>query len=178
VQRRAAPNLIVRTARPDELPLIDEIFLASARKGWRSTFGVDRLETLSEAGLPEWELDRVSVLVAVSDSELVGFASFGPAYGEEEQDPATGKLYRLFVHPASWRAGVGGRLLASSTDALRDAGFRGAVLWVGSANSRARQFYERRGWKLDGHKRVRPFLGTDYREVRYRLALHVLTRSH
>jgi GNAT superfamily N-acetyltransferase len=160
----------IRAARKAELAGIEEVFLLSARDGWREIFGAERLEALPREGLPEWDLEGVSVLVAVREPELVGFASCGPAYGEHEA-ASVGKLYRLFVVPQEWGSGVGSRLLASSTKVLREAGFTSAVLWVGETNSSARALYEREGWKLNGGHRRREFLGGAFAEVRYRTDL-------
>jgi GNAT superfamily N-acetyltransferase len=160
----------IRAARKAELPLIEDVFLASARVGWEEIFGEERLEALPRGGLPEWDMEAVCVLVAVRDPDLVGIASFGPAYGEHEAR-SVAKLYRLFVLPQEWGSGVGSRLLASSTDLLREAGFTAAVLWVGEANTAARAFYERRGWKLEGGRRRREFIGSAFAEVRYRTDL-------
>lgn len=148
--------------------------MAAARNGWRGIFGDEQLRALPRDGLPEWDMEGVSVLVATLGVKLVGFASLGPAYGEDETG-SLAKLYRLFVLPQVWGTGVGGSLLASSTDLLREAGFAAAVLWVGAANADARAFYERRGWTLDGGRRSREFLGTDFAEVRYRAVFHRTT---
>jgi GNAT superfamily N-acetyltransferase len=72
------------------------------------------------------------VLVAAGGPDVVGFASFGPAYGEDDARSLS-KLYRLFVRPEAWGCGIGDALLAASIDVLRQAGFIEAVLWVGEA---------------------------------------------
>jgi GNAT superfamily N-acetyltransferase len=166
----------VRAARKSELPLIEEVFLRSARRGWQGIFDEERLNALAGDGLPEWTLEGVSVLVAPRGADILGFASFGPAYGEDDQR-SLAKLYRLFVRPEDWGDGIGDTLLAASIDLLRGAGFAEAVLWVGEANTGARRFYEHRGWKLDGTRRSREFLGADFPEVRYRVVL-ARTGSH
>jgi GNAT superfamily N-acetyltransferase len=160
----------IRSARKADLPLIEDVFLASARQGWRGMFGEERLKELRRDGLPEWDMEGVSVLVAARESQVVGFSSFGPAYGEDDP-PSVGKLYRLFVLPHMSGAGVGSSLLASSVERLLQAGFTAAVLWVGEGNTEARRFYERRGWKPDGTRRSREFLAVSYSEIRYRADL-------
>jgi RimJ/RimL family protein N-acetyltransferase len=40
---------------------------------------------------------------------------------------------------------------------LRESGATRASLWCLADNARARRFYERRGWTLDGGERVAPF---------------------
>jgi len=162
----------VRPARWSELTLMEGVFVASARAGWRSVFGKQRLSGLVSDGLPEWGMNGVSVVVAVVDSDVVGFASFGPANGEGTAE-SWGNVYRLFVHPDWWRHGVGDRLLAAAVDALRMASFAEAVLWVWEENASVRRFYERRGWRADGARTSRTFLGIDVEQIRYRLRLTV-----
>lgn len=56
-------------------------------------------------------------------------------------------------------------------EALRAAGHREAILWVLDDNRRARRFYEREGWRLDGAVKEDDFLGVRVSEVRYRITL-------
>jgi RimJ/RimL family protein N-acetyltransferase len=46
-----------------------------------------------------------------------------------------------------------------------------AVLWVLEDNPRARRFYEREGWALDGERKDDEYLGIRVAEVRYRIPL-------
>ena len=50
-------------------------------------------------------------------------------------------------------------------------GYVDAILWVLADNPRARAFYEREGWALDGGEKTDQFLGVDVRELRYRRAM-------
>ena len=49
--------------------------------------------------------------------------------------------------------------------------FSEAILWVLQDNPRARRFYERHGWTLDGASKRSRHLGVDVDEVRYRIRL-------
>jgi RimJ/RimL family protein N-acetyltransferase len=51
------------------------------------------------------------------------------------------------------------------------AGYGEAVLWVLEDNPRARRFYERTGWSLDGGVKDDSHLGVSVTEVRYRIRL-------
>jgi ribosomal protein S18 acetylase RimI-like enzyme len=70
-----------------------------------------------------------------------------------------------------WGLGAGPALMTEAIERLRHSGFESAVLWVLDDNPRARAFYERRGWSLDGAIREGTHLATRTREVRYRIAL-------
>ena len=121
--------------------------------------------------LAQGAADRSAWLV-VEDSGgvVVGFAGVGP---EGHDDEATdGELYAINVDPDHWGAGAGPVLHESALDALRDAEFEHAVLWVLPENRRARHFYEARGWRSDGVERIETVLGVEVQEVRYSLNLN------
>lgn len=107
------------------------------------------------------------VLVADECGAVVGFASFGA----DREDASVGELYAIYVLPEKWGGGAGRAIMADVLTELREAGFGTAVLWVLEDNPRARAFYEREGWALDGERREETFLETVVREVRYRIAL-------
>lgn len=108
-----------------------------------------------------------ALLVAEEGGSVVGFA----ACGESRETPGEGELYAIYALPESWGSGVGPALMAAALDALRDGGFASASLWVLEDNPRARRFYEREGWTLDGGRREEQFLGAPVTEVRYRITL-------
>ena len=66
-------------------------------------------------------------------------------------------LQRLFVRRAAWGTGLADELHAAALDALRELGATSASLWCLAENARARRFYEKRGWRLNGTTRVVPF---------------------
>jgi len=84
--------------------------------------------------------------VVLVDSEGRGFALVEPGW-----------LQRLFVRSAHWGAGVAEELHAASLRTLRAQGTSTASLWCLAENARARRFYEKRGWRLNGSERVVPF---------------------
>lgn len=110
---------------------------------------------------------RPRILVAENGGAVVGFASCG-----ESRDVAgEGELYAIYVLPEAWGSGAGPMLMAAALAALHAAGFDTASLWVLEDNPRARRFYAREGWALDGGRRVEEFLGVRVTEVRYRITL-------
>ncbi|MDT7797563.1 MAG: hypothetical protein QOI78_996 [Actinomycetota bacterium] len=81
------------------------------------------------------------VLVAEDEGTVAGFA----AYGRDE-----GQLYALYLLPRFWGRGLGRSLHDRVVEDLTAAGRDSAVLWVLSANERAKAFYVRQGWAPDG----------------------------
>jgi GNAT superfamily N-acetyltransferase len=107
------------------------------------------------------------IWTAECDGDLRAFAALGPARRDDEA--GLGELYALYVDPLHWGQGVGRSLLSHAVQRLsRD--HANALLWVLESNVRARRFYERAGWALDGGTKIENLPdGTELREVRYRV---------
>ena len=58
--------------------------------------------------------------------------------------------------------------MAAAREALRER-YETSILWVAEDNPRARRFYEREGWTLDGGRKEEELLGVKVAEVRYRI---------
>lgn len=95
--------------------------------------------------------------VAERHAEIVGMATASDT-----------ELRHLYVAPPAWGTGIARELMHAALDWIAARGADDAFLWVAEANRRARRFYEREGWTLDGETRVSP-LGPP--EVRYRRPL-------
>ena len=79
------------------------------------------------------------------------------------------EVHQLYLDPTVLGGGHGAALLDAVVERLRGLGHDDISLWTVEANARARHFYEREGWLLDGGERVEHHdLGT-WRSVRYRL---------
>ena len=65
-------------------------------------------------------------------------------------------LNGLYVVPAEWGTGVAERLHDAAVEAIA-AGHTEAKLWCLEENRRARRFYEKRGWHVNGEMRVVPY---------------------
>jgi len=103
------------------------------------------------------------------DGKVAGFIVVGSAPGEHTDD--TGELFAINVDPDHWRTGIGDVLHDAGIAAMVESGFGRAILWVHPGNSRARRFYEARGWMSDGATRSEEVLGVDVDEVRYSITL-------
>jgi GNAT superfamily N-acetyltransferase len=107
------------------------------------------------------------VFVFEEDGAVVAFAGCFPS-----RDPdAEGELGEIYALPEAWGTGAGHALMTECVGALRKRGYADAILWVLAENPRARAFYEREGWALDGGEKTDEFLGVAVREVRYRIVL-------
>ncbi|MHB8717452.1 MAG: GNAT family N-acetyltransferase [Candidatus Dormibacteria bacterium] len=122
--------------------IVPDIYLSRMDAGQRSSRWRERLSVAAP---------MTTVVVAAAGEEILGFGSCGPYRVTLDKDDAAGvgEVYALYVAPRAWRQGLGSRLLAGVEAALRANG-TDTRLWVLSANPGARQFYEARGWRLDG----------------------------
>jgi GNAT superfamily N-acetyltransferase len=146
----------------------------SWQAAYAHAFGAERLAALDPGAYEERWRQRLAepapgdvVLVAEEEGSIVGFASCGESRGEA----GVGELYSIYALPEAWGSSVGPALMAAALEALRTGGFGAASLWVLEDNPRARSFYEREGWGLDGGRREEEFLGVTITEVGYRITL-------
>jgi GNAT superfamily N-acetyltransferase len=153
-----------------------EVRRASWQIAYADVFPAERLATMTvEPWLDWWEgairtpATHMHTLVAEVDGRLVAFAQLGTARGEPSS--STGELYGIYAHPDAWGLGVGRALMTEALSRLGNEGFLDAVLWVLEDNPRARRFYERAGWSVDGGVKEEEWLETLVREVRYRIDL-------
>jgi ribosomal protein S18 acetylase RimI-like enzyme len=161
----------IRRARLADAAAIAEVHVRTWQAAYEHLFGAERLATLTvERRLPMWKEilnDDGTIAFVAEDRRIVGLATVGPS----RDDDAEGELYAIYVEPGAWGTAAGPALMRAGVDALRESGYRDAILWVLEDNPRARRFYEREGWSLDCGRREGEHLGIETVEVRYRIAL-------
>jgi ribosomal protein S18 acetylase RimI-like enzyme len=159
----------VRPARLEDARRIAEVHVET----WRATYpGVIPQSVLDELSVDDFERNwqewiphpETTAFVAELDGGIVGFVNVGPCW----TDPAIGELYAIYVAPVSQGTGAGLALMDASVRALSER-WDEAMLWVATENPRARRFYERYGWEVDG-ERVDSISGASVPETRYRLS--------
>lgn len=163
-------DLLVRPARPGDGAAISRVFLAATRAGWADFLPADGLRAL-DSPAERWERELASgqALVAERDGEIVAFAVVRPSRDEDADPDRVGELDTIYVLPSVWGQGAGRSLMTAALDVLRASGFREATLWTAEQNARPRHVYEAAGWRLDGTRRQRTFLGVELIELRYRI---------
>jgi GNAT superfamily N-acetyltransferase len=172
----------VRPARVDDAAAIADAHTRAWQAAYEHVFGAENLATIDSERRRRWWERCVregleTVLVAEKDGRVVAFASLGPAREDAarddaaREDAARGELYAIYALPEAWGSGAGPALLEAGVEALREGGYREAILWVLDDNPRARRFYEREGWTPDGGTKTDAFFGVRVTEVRYRLLI-------
>jgi ribosomal protein S18 acetylase RimI-like enzyme len=163
--------VIIESARPVDSQALRDLHLET----WIATYR-DRLpaaffnERVVAHRARDWaELIRVQtalgggILVARGDRSLCGLCQYGPTQDDDDDPQRVGHIDRLYVHPAHRRAGIGGALLTNATHRLRSRGASEFTLWALQDDERARAFYERLEWRLDGASRFDGALDVRYR---------------
>lgn len=130
----------IRPATPTDSARVAEIWHA----GWHDAHD-GKVPDALVAARPRESFDRRAVdrvpdtVVAVADGEVVGFVM---VEGDE--------IDQVYVAAAHRGSGTAAPLLAAGERRVAEAGHPTAWLAVVPANTRARRFYERQGWRDDG----------------------------
>ncbi|MHB8470024.1 MAG: GNAT family N-acetyltransferase [Gaiellaceae bacterium] len=155
----------IRRGRPEDAAAIADVHHDTWVAAYAHVFGAGRLAAMDRGRRRTvWErvlATEASVAVADDDGRIVGFVSTGAS----RDAGAGGELFAIYVLPEAWGSGAGPGLMRAGLAALREAGHADAILWVLEDNPRARRFYEREGWSLDGARKEEELLGVAVTEV-------------
>jgi len=155
----SAGSVRVRAARPEDRAFVLETAGRLAAFGppeWRTPEEVVEGEARTLRAFFETPLEDVALLVAeTAPRELAGFA-----YLETLRDYFTREAHAhigiLAVAERAEGRGVGSALLSAAEDWARSRGARRLTLNVFEKNRRARALYERRGFRAESLRYVRP----------------------
>ena len=92
------------------------------------------------------------ILVMKIENKVVGFSRLCKDMPSALAS-GLGEINAIYLHPDVWGDGYGKELGIASLEELKKLGFKEAVVWVISENSRARRFYESLGFKYSGASR-------------------------
>jgi ribosomal protein S18 acetylase RimI-like enzyme len=161
----------VRPAEVDDAEAIAGLHVRGWQQGYDGIVPTDVLVRLDPAAWAQRRRrailsGRSTLLVAaeVGSGVVAGFTEAGPARrGQDwnDLDPVEGEVYAIYVDPPYWGAGAGRALMDATVSALAAAGRPTVRLWVLDANSRARRFYERYGFVVDGERSSYPVARPD-----------------
>jgi len=149
-------SVVIRPARHEDARTLAEVHALTWEEAYR---GLVPDEVIDGRSVEEREriwhemLDRGDSVHRVGevDGVVAGFVSIGPT--REHDRPLWGELYAIYVRKAHWGSGLAVELMLAGEQALRDLGYPQATLWVLRDNPRARAFYEKQGWRLDGSEK-------------------------
>jgi ribosomal protein S18 acetylase RimI-like enzyme len=178
----------IRRAGPKDASSIADVYVRSWKGAYPGLIPQSYLDALSAQecvgawdetlATSTWPRRGVIVLLGPVEPDtghegpITGFVSFGPTRDEDHgtgPDAGTvGEIVTFYLDPTAFGSGGADLLMSAALVALRAADFTTAMLWVLGTNTRARRFYERRGWRPDGTTKVHDwgaFVATDERYV-------------
>lgn len=166
----------IRPAVPGDENGIAAVLVASWDLAYEGIVPAEVIEEIGGRRVAQWRgilTDPPAGRTALVSETAAGITGVVMAGARRDGDAAgsTGEIDLLYVHPDHWTEGHGTALLAAAADLLRADGFTDAVLWVHPGNTRARSFYERRGWHTDGATKEAELLGIALPHLRYRIGL-------
>lgn len=136
--------------------LLDNLSVEQRTKRWKETLSKPQPESVA--------------FVAEIGGVIVGFCSVGSCR-DDDMDGETGELRSIYVAPESMNKGAGSWLHAQGLGLLRERGYKKAILWVLTSNEKARQWYERKGWMVEGKTKTVKRDGFPLHEMRYMIHL-------
>jgi diamine N-acetyltransferase len=135
---------VIRRSGRDEAETHFEIQRDACVAAFAHIFPPDRYPFPDDEVLAHYREFEGTLLVAEEEGRVVGLAAVGNCW-----------LSNLYVLPELWGSGVADQLHDAALAQLPDC--PEVRLWTLEENHRARRFYEKRGWRLNGETRVVPF---------------------
>jgi GrpB-like predicted nucleotidyltransferase (UPF0157 family)/GNAT superfamily N-acetyltransferase len=117
------------------------------------------------------QAERVETERAGAERVLAGHVAFLSAARawRAVEDPTLAHLRQLFLAPDHWGTGLARRLHGHAMAAAGERGFTAMRLFTPTGQARARRFYEREGWRVDGEPFCDPGFGLQL--IAYRRSL-------
>lgn len=177
-----ADSFHIRPAESPDSEGIARVHTLSWQSAYRGLLPDEWLDALRwEDRKVRWDViletnTRGKVFVAVNNqNKILGFASIGASRDEDIDQDKVHELYAIYLAPDSWEKGIGTALFRAIMSEVPDSAIRLEV-WVLEENRRGRQFYESKGFTLDGATKLAEVDGYQLEEIRYRIVLPVQIR--
>jgi GNAT superfamily N-acetyltransferase len=165
-----ASDIRIREATPDDFANVAQMHYRVWRRSWTGILAAPVLDLLGPpkrwvAEVYPQSLSRRGwrMWIAESGGRTLGVAIFGP----DSDDPDDLQIDALYIAEESQRHGIGGRLLDEVLSAYPSGD---VILWCAEKNGKARRFYEKNNFHVDGRTLVwEPLPGMKVAHVGYRL---------
>ena len=162
-------NIAIRAAVPQDAPTVNQILTETWKAAYIGIVPQEYLDSLDAAKPNRMQEDisarTLEVLLLFADGVPAGAVGYGSS--REESRAGWGEIVCLYLRPAYWRRGYGGKLLRAAVDALTREGFRKFYLWVMAENRSAREFYRAMGFEPTGEASFYEIAGKRMEDVRY-----------
>jgi ribosomal protein S18 acetylase RimI-like enzyme len=153
LERIAMGDVIIRRGKPADFEPAVTVWLAAtaARREGLKPAAEQAARARGNVSNPE-----AFLLVAEDAGDVVGVALGMQGLADDGAGPLVKGLCHVsmvFVAPAYWGMGIGGRLVDALLPEATSRGYHRAQLWTQSDNARARRLYERRGFVPSGREK-------------------------
>jgi len=150
----------IRPATLEDIEAIAAVHIQSWKETYPGIMPAQRINALNMAGcMRNWQLSMesgITILVAVQDGGIVGFASGGKNRNNEHCETGLGdacdcELAAIYILQKYHHQGIGRALVQQIASLMQQQGFRSMVIWVAEKNP-ATGFYAALGGKLVDRK--------------------------
>ena len=94
--------------------------------------------------------DKTDLFVHEGPKAINGYVHFGPTRDEDRNPGDVAEIFSIYVHPDSWRNGIGWRMAQFALNEVRQRHGKAMTLWVLHDNTPAVCFYKKLGFETDG----------------------------
>lgn len=159
-----------REAKPTDFATVAAMHYPVWRQSWNgilATYLLDMIASPKRWAKESYPLNLKrsgwSMWIAESRGQILGMTLFGP----DLSNPDHIQIDALYVTQESQHLGIGGRLLNKALQICPSADM---ILWCAEKNHKARGFYERKNFQVDGRTFIwKPLPGVSVPHVGYRL---------
>ena len=157
--------MTIRNMRRSDEAEVGSLYVRSWQEGYKGLLPQDYLD-----GLDSWRwnskfTDLPGSFVITDGDIIAGHSCARPA--ADEAMPGWGEVWTLYVLPEYWGCGFGTALLENSVNWLNSQGYDRVYLWALEGNTRARRFYERRGFTQTTDELKCDIAGITVTDIRY-----------
>ncbi len=164
----------VRRALGADTETVARIHIASWKVSYRGIMPDDVIAQTDLKYRTAFWAERIAdqewpIFLIEASGEGVAFCHMIPTKDPDDDPHRVGHITSLHMLPQLRGIGYGRALLELVFKEFRQRGMAEVTLWVLEENTKARQFYEKHGFRLDGGRKMYP--QTTVPEVRYRIRL-------
>lgn len=150
----------------DDRNLISKIYEDSWRYAYRGIIPQGYLDKILKGHWSKnFDIADWNTVICIYDGKYIGTSSFCKSRFEKYKN--LGEVISIYLLPEYIGLGYGKKLLDFVIEQLKEKGYNEAFLWVLEENEKARNFYEKYGFKLDNDYLEDTIGGKKLKEVRY-----------
>ncbi len=159
----------IRRAELEDIRDISRIHALSWKSAYKGIVPQPYLDGLKEdfwvSGFSTWiKEDVLTARLIFDNGSPVGCIAYGKS--RDESLPDWGEIISLYLLPEYFGKGYGRSLILSALEDLKQSGYENICLWVLKNNRRAREFYEKIGFKCGSDEYIFEIMGEKLTDVR------------